>query len=64
MNKEGLTDATAGSFADLDVSLADKGRIGVNPNEAAGRADLRLVFTEMHTEREVRFLLFYEFYHI
>ncbi|VDM41632.1 unnamed protein product [Toxocara canis] len=48
----GLTDATAGSFVDLDVPVAEKGRIGVNPNESAGRADLRLVFTDMQTERE------------
>ncbi|VDK42182.1 unnamed protein product [Anisakis simplex] len=52
--ENGLTDATAGSFVDLMVPEAEKEMIGLNRNvERAGRADLRVVFTEMQTEREV-----------
>uniref|UniRef100_F1KPF0 Vacuolar protein sorting-associated protein 13A n=1 Tax=Ascaris suum TaxID=6253 RepID=F1KPF0_ASCSU len=48
-----LTDATAGGFVDLDVPVADKGRISPHQGDSAARADLRIVFTDRNTEREV-----------
>lgn len=48
-----LTDATAGGFVDLDVPVADKGRISPHQGDSAARADLRIVFNDRNTEREV-----------
>ncbi|MFH4981578.1 hypothetical protein AB6A40_008287 [Gnathostoma spinigerum] len=48
-----VIDATASTFVDLNVKFDRKEEIGLVQNQFAQKGDLRLIFDDMNTEREV-----------
>lgn len=51
-------DATACAFVDLDILSENKQQVGSNQTQ---RTELRLIFDDLETEREVNFLLYYHY---